>query len=266
MPNGLQKIGMLHDVALGTDGRQDLWDLNWFAACGSECLWSCCRGPIMSDHVDIKRRFVQCFVLRLWRWREGCKRALSPTGRLGTACCPTQGPQGMVSANASQHTLEGMKISWVPSWALVPSRTCLQCTSACMHCSKKKSLIVVRVHLINLFLFCQCRRYAVSSRRQKTNMDIHGNYMPWYAEERKRRGSDWRTARNSPRAQIQRILVWKWTEVSVVSFCFAWFSYVLSCEGAVPAMSSKTNRMSRREKKNVVSFFIIEDWWILSWY
>jgi hypothetical protein len=138
MPNGLQKIGMLHDVALGTDGRQDLWDLNWFAACGSECLWSCCRGPIMSDHVDIKRRFVQCFVLRLWRWREGCKRALSPTGRLGTACCPTQGPQGMVSANASQHTLEGMKISWVPSWALVPSKTCLQCTSACMHCSKKK--------------------------------------------------------------------------------------------------------------------------------
>lgn len=93
----------------------------------------------MSDHVDIKRRFVQCFVLRLWRWREGCKRALSPTGRLGTACCPTQGPQGMVSANASQHTLEGMKISWVPSWALVPSKTCLQCTSACMHCSKKKS-------------------------------------------------------------------------------------------------------------------------------
>ena len=67
----------------------------------------------MSYHVDIKRRFVQCFVLRLWRWREGCKRALSPTGRLGTACCPTQGPQGMVSANASQHTLEGMKISWV---------------------------------------------------------------------------------------------------------------------------------------------------------
>ena len=119
---------------------------------------------------------------------------------------------------------------------------------------KKKSLIVVRVHLINLFLFCQCRRYAVSSRRQKTNMDIHGNYMPWYAEERKRRGSDWRTARNSPRAQIQRILVWKWTEVSVVSFCFAWFSYVLSCEGAVPAMSSKTNRMSRREKKKCSVF------------
>lgn len=53
-----------------------------------------------------------------------------------------------------------------PSWALVPSKTCLQCTSACMHCSKKKkqSFIVVRVHLINLFLFCQCRRYAVSSQ------------------------------------------------------------------------------------------------------
>ena len=132
----------------------------------------------MSDHVDIKRRFVQCFVLRLWRWREGCKRALSPTGRLGTACCPTQGPQGMVSANASQHTLEGMKISWVPSWALVPSKTCLQCTSACMHCSKKKSLIVVRVHLINLFLFCQCRRYAVSSRRQKNE---HGYTWKLYA-------------------------------------------------------------------------------------
>jgi len=93
----------------------------------------------MSYHVDIKRRFVQCFVLRLWRWREGCKGALSPTGRLGTACCPTQGPQGMVSANASQHTLEGMKISWVSFLGTSPFKDLLAMHKRLHALQQKKS-------------------------------------------------------------------------------------------------------------------------------
>ena len=219
---------MLHDASLGcTDGRQDLWDVAWFAASGSECLWTC-RGPIMSHHVDIKRR---CSFL--CSGFGGAKAVRGPWVPLAGLA-----PPGARHKAWCQLTLPNIPRAWKypgsPSWALVPSKTCLQCTSACTHCSKKY-LIVVRVHI--LLLFCRCRRYAVSSRSQKTLEHFHDSMevdVPWYAEERKRRGSDWRTARNSPQAQIQKILRDS--------------PYVLSCEGAVPAMSSKTNRMSRHEK------------------
>ena len=98
-----------------------------------------------SHHVDIKRRFVQCFVLRLWRWRL---QGGLESRRLGTDRLKTQ---GMVSANASQHAL-GMKISWVSFLGTSPFKDLLALHKR-LHALQQKKAFVVRVHLTTLFLF-----------------------------------------------------------------------------------------------------------------
>ena len=153
-----------------------------------------------------------------------------------------------------------------PSWALVPSKTCLQCTSACMHCSKKKKSHRCPSALDQPIPFLPMQKICRVFTQAKNE---HGYTWKLYALIRRGKKKTRKRLKDSakqPTSSDPKDFGVKMNRgfSGFILFCVILLCSVLWRRRAGNVVKDEPNESAW--KKNVVSFFIIEDWWILSWY